>query len=117
MDPVEAVRDVLRKHEVTFDEYRAGMMHMVKTQEAKEMPLRIDVFLNSTIVEIENRHRAGSSSWSRRSTKTACASWTWISVSTRLSIRPRKLRNSGCPETILPNVEGCGIERLARGTY
>ncbi|WP_119166128.1 chlorocatechol 1,2-dioxygenase [Algihabitans albus] len=60
MDIVEAVRDVLRKHEVTFGEYRAGVGHMIKTQEAKELPLLIDVFLNSTIVEIENRNRKGS---------------------------------------------------------
>ena len=59
-DIVEAVRDVLRKHKVTFAEYRAGVGHMIKTQEAKELPLLIDVFLNSTIVEIENRHRKGS---------------------------------------------------------
>ena len=60
MDIVEAVRDVLRKHDVTFAEYRAAVGHLIKTQEAKEMPLLIDVFLNTTIVEIENRGRKGS---------------------------------------------------------
>ncbi|SLN71225.1 Chlorocatechol 1,2-dioxygenase [Roseivivax jejudonensis] len=60
MDIVEAVRDVMRKHDVTFAEYRAGVGHLIKTQEAKEIPLLLDVFLNSTVVEIENRQRDGS---------------------------------------------------------
>ncbi len=60
LDIIEAVRDVLRKHEVTFPEYRAGFAHMIKTQEAGEIPLLIDVYLNSTIVEIENKKRVGS---------------------------------------------------------
>ncbi|MDJ1009662.1 MAG: chlorocatechol 1,2-dioxygenase [Paracoccaceae bacterium] len=59
-DVVEALRGVLRKHEVTFAEYRAGFMHMAKTQEAGELPMLIDVFLNSTVVEIENATRTGS---------------------------------------------------------
>lgn len=60
LDLVEAVRDVLRRHDVTFGEYRAGFMHLVKTQQAGEIPLLIDVFLNSTVVEIENKGRKGS---------------------------------------------------------
>ncbi|WP_299775073.1 chlorocatechol 1,2-dioxygenase [uncultured Tateyamaria sp.] len=60
MDIVESIRDVLRKHDVTFAEYRAGFMHLVKTQGAGEIPLLVDVFFNSTIVEIENRGRKGS---------------------------------------------------------
>lgn len=60
LDIVEAVRDVLRRHEVTFDEYRAGFQHLAKTQGAGEIPLLIDVFFNSTIVEIENEKRRGS---------------------------------------------------------
>lgn len=59
-DLVEAVRDVMRRHDVTFAEYRAGVGHMIKTQEARELPLLIDVFMNSTVVEIENRGRRGS---------------------------------------------------------
>lgn len=59
-DLVEAIRDVLRKHEVTFPEYRAGFMHLVKTQQAGEIPLLTDVFLNSTVVDIENQSRKGS---------------------------------------------------------
>lgn len=59
-DIVEAVRDVFRKHDVTFGEYRAGFMHLVETQKAGEIPLLIDVFFNRTIVDIENETRKGS---------------------------------------------------------
>lgn len=60
MDIVEAIRAALRKHQVSFGEYRAGFMHLAKTQQAGEIPLLIDVFFNSTIVEIENKNRKGS---------------------------------------------------------
>ncbi|MDJ1006203.1 MAG: dioxygenase [Paracoccaceae bacterium] len=56
---VEAIRGVLRKNNVTFGEYRAGFMHLVKTQQAGEIPLLTDVFFNSTIVDIENESRKG----------------------------------------------------------
>lgn len=60
-DIVEGIRDALRKHDVTFDEYRAGVRLLMQVAESKETPLMIDVFMNSTIVEIENRGRKGSS--------------------------------------------------------
>lgn len=59
-DIVDAIRGVLQKHDVTFQEYRAGFMHLVKTQQAGEIPLLVDVFFNSTVVDIENRNRTGS---------------------------------------------------------
>ena len=37
-DLIEAVRNVLRRHKVTFDEYRAGFGYMIGVQEAKEIP-------------------------------------------------------------------------------
>src|SRR5262245_47367754 len=58
-DLIEAVRDVLRHHKVTFDEYRAGFGYMIGVQEAKEIPLLLDALLNSTIVEIETQTRSG----------------------------------------------------------
>jgi chlorocatechol 1,2-dioxygenase len=58
-DLIEAVRNVLRHHKVTFDEYRAGFGYMIGVQEAKEIPLLLDALLNSTIVEIENQTRGG----------------------------------------------------------
>ncbi len=57
---VEAVRDVLRRNKVTFAEYRAGFMHLAKTQAAGEIPLMLDLFFNTTIVQIENESRKGS---------------------------------------------------------
>ena len=58
---INAVRGVLREHRVTFDEYRAGSNFLVKTAEANEIMLMIDVFLNTTIVDVENENREGSS--------------------------------------------------------
>nr|AAT99373.1 TfdC2 [Sphingomonas sp. TFD44] len=58
-DIVDGIRNALIKHEVTFDEYRAGVMYAVKTGEAGEIPLMLDVFLNSTISDIENAAYGG----------------------------------------------------------
>lgn len=60
LDIIDSVRDVLKRHEVTFPEYRAGFMHMVKTMKAGEVPLLIDLFFNTTICEIEDSKRKGS---------------------------------------------------------
>lgn len=60
MAVVEGVRDVLRSHEVSFDEYRAAVRYLMTVAEAGETPLLLDVFLNSTIVEIENAQAQGS---------------------------------------------------------
>lgn len=59
-DIIDAIRHVLEKHEVTFDEYRAGFHHLIKTQEAGEVPLLLDAFFNTTICKIENARRKGS---------------------------------------------------------
>jgi len=59
MGIVNAIRAELVKHEVTFEEYRAGFGHLIATQQAGEIPLLVDVFFNSTIVDIENAKRKG----------------------------------------------------------
>lgn len=59
-DIVEGVRGALVKHDVTFDEYRQGIAYIMKTVDQHELPLLIDVFLNTTICEIENRNFGGS---------------------------------------------------------
>ena len=41
-DIIDAIRGVLRKHEVTFDEYRAGFFHLIELAEAHEVPLLLD---------------------------------------------------------------------------
>ena len=59
---VEGVRNALREHDVTFEEYRKGFKFMMDVAEAKELPLLMDLFLNTTIVEIQNRQAQGSPS-------------------------------------------------------
>jgi chlorocatechol 1,2-dioxygenase len=61
-DIIDAIRGVLRKHEVTFDEYRAGFFHLIELAEAHEVPLLLDCFLNQTICDIEMETRQGSRS-------------------------------------------------------
>jgi chlorocatechol 1,2-dioxygenase len=48
------------KHDVTFDEYRQGIAYVMKAVNEHELPLLIDVFLNTTICQIENRNFRGS---------------------------------------------------------
>lgn len=57
---IDAVRGVLIEHKVTFDEYRMGSKHLSDTAEAGEIMLLLDVFFNTTIVDIENTGRKGS---------------------------------------------------------
>ncbi|MEM7569337.1 MAG: dioxygenase [Pseudomonadota bacterium] len=61
-DIVEAVRGALRKNDVNFEEFRAAVGFLAKTAQAKEIPLMIDLFFNTTIVEIGNKKSKGSSS-------------------------------------------------------
>ena len=61
MDIVEGVREALKKNDVTFDEYKMAIGHMMKTAEAGELPLLIDVFFNTTLVENMNKKTKGSS--------------------------------------------------------
>lgn len=59
-DLVASTREVLRKHDISMMEYRQGMKFFIEAMQAKEIPLLIDVFLNTTIVEIQNRKTQGS---------------------------------------------------------
>lgn len=61
-DIIDAIRGVLRKHDVTFDEYRAGFMHLMKLANVGEVPLLLDCFLNQTVCDIEMKTRQGSRS-------------------------------------------------------
>lgn len=58
---VEGVRNALRDNNVTMEEYRKGMQFMAETMKQGEIPLLIDLYINTTIVEIANRDREGSS--------------------------------------------------------
>lgn len=59
-DIIDGVRQALVKHEVTFEQYRAGIKHMMETAKAGEIPLLLDVFLNTTVADIEQSQRKGS---------------------------------------------------------
>ncbi len=61
-DIIEAIQDVLRKHDVTFDEYRAGVGHLIELAANQEVPLLLDCYLNQTICDIEMKTRQGSRS-------------------------------------------------------
>jgi len=59
---VDAVRTVLREKEVTFEEYRAGFHHLIKTGECNEIGLLLDMFFNQAICDVEMQNRAGTRS-------------------------------------------------------
>lgn len=61
-DIVQAVREVLQRHEVTFPEYRAAVGFLMQYAKAPEfeIPLTCDMLFNATISDIEMNHRKGS---------------------------------------------------------
>ena len=61
-DIVDAVKGVLRKHNVTFEEYRAGSSHLIATAKNNEMGLLIDMLFNQAICDIEMQGRQGTRS-------------------------------------------------------
>jgi chlorocatechol 1,2-dioxygenase len=61
-DIVAGVRSALKKHGVSFDEYRQGMKFLMQVADSGEVPLMIDLFFNTTICEIEDSDREGTTS-------------------------------------------------------
>ncbi len=61
-DIIDSISDVLRKHEVTFEEYRAGFRHLIAAAENHEVGLLLDMFFNQTICDIEMKSRQGTRS-------------------------------------------------------
>ncbi len=61
-DLVKSVREVLRHHDVTFEEYRAAVGFLMKYAKAPEfeIPLTCDMLFNATVADIEMTHRKGS---------------------------------------------------------
>ncbi len=61
-DIVKAVRQVLDKHDVTFEEYRAAVGFLTQYADAApfEIPLSCDLWFNATIHDIEMKSRKGS---------------------------------------------------------
>jgi len=61
-DLVDAVSEVFDKHDVTFEEYRAGFFHVIKTGKAGELGLLMDMLLCQRVCDIEMKHRKGTRS-------------------------------------------------------
>ncbi len=61
-DLVDAVSDVFDRHDVTFNEYRAGFFHVIKTGQAGELGLLMDMLLCQRVCDIEMKHRRGTRS-------------------------------------------------------
>lgn len=61
-DIVKAVREVLEKHNVTPEEYRAGVGFLMEWANAAdyEVPVMCDLWFNQTIHDVEMKHRQGS---------------------------------------------------------
>jgi catechol 1,2-dioxygenase len=58
---LEAIRGVLVKHDVGYDEYDAAKRWLIEVGEAGEWPLFLDVFFERTVERNAFRSRAGSS--------------------------------------------------------
>ncbi len=61
-DLVDAISEVFDKHNVTFDEYRAGFFHVIKTGQANELGLPMDMLLCQRVCDIEMKGRKGTRS-------------------------------------------------------
>lgn len=59
---VQSVREVLSKHDVTFEEYRRAVGFLMKYAKAPEfeIPLTCDMLFNATVADIEMKQRKGS---------------------------------------------------------
>lgn len=61
-DLVDAVSGVFEKHNVSFKEYRAGFFHVIKTGQAGELGLLMDMLLCQRVFDIEMKGRKGTRS-------------------------------------------------------
>lgn len=61
-DLVDAISGVFQKHNVTFPEYRAGFFHVIKTGQAGELGLLMDMLLCQRVCDIEMQGRRGTRS-------------------------------------------------------
>ena len=58
-DLVDVVKDFVRRHDVTHDEYRAAVMFLHEVGTSGEMPLLLDVFVESTVNDINFQDKPG----------------------------------------------------------
>ena len=57
-DILEGVREVIRRHGVTYPEYRRAVQFLVATAEGGELPIFCDVLLEAVVDETAARHAA-----------------------------------------------------------
>lgn len=59
-DAIRSLHDVIRKHEVTYDEYDGLKSWLIQVGEDGEWPLWLDVFIEHVVEEVNTAHRSGS---------------------------------------------------------
>ena len=59
-DAMAAVRDVMVRHDMTYDEYAAVKQWLIELGEAGEWPLFLDVWFESTVEKLATSQRKGS---------------------------------------------------------
>lgn len=57
---LDAVHDVIRRHEVTYDEYDALKSWLISVGEDGEWPLFLDVWVEHVVEDVNTSHRSGS---------------------------------------------------------
>ncbi|MGD8201017.1 catechol 1,2-dioxygenase [Ornithinimicrobium sp. W1679] len=59
-DALAAIHDVIRKHEVTYEEYDALKAWLIQVGEDGEWPLFLDVWVEHVVEDVNTAHREGS---------------------------------------------------------
>ena len=59
-DALEAIYGVIRKHEMTYEEYDALKAWLISVGEDGEWPLFLDVWVEHVVEDVNTSHRAGS---------------------------------------------------------
>jgi catechol 1,2-dioxygenase len=58
-DLLTTLRGFIRRHRITHEEYRRAVGFMLETAEKGEIPLLLDVFLESTVDQVDSVGRSG----------------------------------------------------------
>jgi catechol 1,2-dioxygenase len=59
-DALEAIHDVIRKHQMTYEEYDALKAWLIRVGEDGEWPLFLDVWVEHVVEDVNTSHRSGS---------------------------------------------------------
>jgi len=91
-DIVDAVSDVFDKHNVTFEEYRAGFFHIIETGQNNELGLLIDMLFCQRVCDIEMKNRKGTRSNVEGPYFLEGAPWVTESIKVRGDTEPLRIR-------------------------